>query len=195
MSSSEITSVNQRDLYSQLYQTGILQFGLFMVDGRYQPYQLDLGLLPSYPHVLRLLAKAISGMISPPEAAPNQRILCDILSLPAAILVGQELQIPVVFERAATGSTSHDLAGAYDIGHPTSAIVAMPGEKTAALIQRGRTVGLDVQQTIFIFSETSHPEAVVDLESFCLTLADAGNITAQQAQTITSWLQNKPGHF
>jgi hypothetical protein len=192
MSSVQITSVNQRDLYSQLYQTGILQFGLFMVDGKYQPYQLDLGLIPSYPHVLRLLAKTISGMVSS-EAAPNQRILCDILSVPAAVLVGQELQIPVVFERAATGSASHDLAGAYDIGHPTSAIVAMPGEKASTLIQRGRTVGLDVQQTVFIFSETSHLDAVVNLENFCVALADAGSITAQQALTITSWLAKKTG--
>lgn len=195
MNSAKNTPSNQQDLYFQLYETGILQFGLFMVGGKSQPYQLDLGLLPSYPHVLRMLADTVSGMVSPPESAPNQRILCDLLSLPAAVLAGQELQIPVVFERGATGSTSHDLAGAYDTGHPTSAIVAMPGEKSTALIQQGRTVGLDVRQTIFLFSETPHPEAVIDLESFCLTLADAGNITEQQTQTITFWLRNKPGHF
>jgi|GEM_PF-2949140 hypothetical protein len=190
MKQSEALPDDHHNLYAQLYDTGIMQFGHFSAGEYSLPYHLDFSLLPSYPDVLRALANALSRRIS---LVPHQRILCDLLSLPAAVIIGQEYRIPVVYEKAATGSAAHDLAGAYDIGHPTTAIMSSPGQAAERTVLRSRSVGLDVRETLFLFSERSHPQAITDLESCITVLESTGKVTKHQMRTIEVWLAKQTG--
>jgi hypothetical protein len=126
-------------LAEALITNGLLQFGQFQVDGAIQPVSVKLDLLASYPDVLKLIR---ASLLSNPLQVSIDRILCPIDTLPIAVAVGLELEIPVVYSRRSSEAAVFDLVGAYDIGHPTLVIANYADSSLMSLIAQAERVGL-----------------------------------------------------
>jgi orotate phosphoribosyltransferase len=139
------------DLVRDLVRIGAIQFGQFeMKDrpGEFAPVAIRLGLLPSYPSVLRALAQ---------ELAPLVKIdgLTHLLAAPSAVPLGVAVSLaadmPLVYP---TSGDSDGIEGAYDYSVPTVLLtnVLSDGSAERALIKRVKSVGLEVRAVVAVIA-------------------------------------------
>lgn len=182
------------DFASLLWEAGLLQFGVFENDA---PVRFHFDLLPSYPDVLEQLADVVD--IAIPDAGPIERLLCLPDSLPFALAVCMRGRKPLVYSRGQGGETVHELAGAYDVGHPTLLVVNMwmDTEEQNNLIKRAGQVGLDVHGILAVLDSPSsstapYPlQAVVNFVDLLRELVATNRLPHRQAEAVIKWLHEK----
>lgn len=177
-------------LVLSLFEHGLLQFGMFQTSAEDVPFQLQLGFLPSYPHLLSQVARSIHQMLIP----NHQRLLCDLEALPLGVSVSLMSETPLVYSRVALGFGGNDLVGAYDIGHPTCLLVNQLGEQSQRLIDVASSVGLEVSQIIALTDSVfnlDRAQILLPMDEAIEELHQAELITPGQAQTALEWLSKR----
>jgi orotate phosphoribosyltransferase len=139
------------DLVRDLVRIGAIQFGQFESkdrSGEFAPVAIRLGLLPSYPSILRALAQ---------ELVPLAQIdrMTHLLAAPSAIPLGVAVSLagdmPLVYP---TSGNPDGIEGAYDYSVPTVLLIDVltDGSAERALIKRVRSVGLEVRAVVAVIA-------------------------------------------
>jgi orotate phosphoribosyltransferase len=181
------------DLTEMLLDCGLLQFGQFAGQGRWEPYRLNFQWLPSYPDVLHRMADACTPLIGEVD-----HILSTLSSLPLGMAVSLRSGIPLVYSRETDEAAVYDLVGAYDIGHPAVLIAHSSHDVLYALplVERASRVGLEVRHTLVILDEgTATPDglplrALLHLPAVVEQMAEAGRLPENQAQIVKHWVNS-----
>jgi orotate phosphoribosyltransferase len=168
-----------------LLSAGLLQFGRFAKDGEWQPYRLNLELLPSYPDILAHIVD-----IGTPLIGPVDHLVCPLDALPFGVALSQSTSIPLVY------SQSNALAGAYDIGHPALLVANQLNrpDELEHLISYARRVGLEINQALIIVNEGWSTlrgvkvEALLDLPELIQILTQHELIPVGQGRTVLDWI-------
>ncbi len=101
-----------RDLAAGLVKVGALQFGTFTLpDGRETSYFINLGGLPSYPGVYRLVVDAMTQLVS--SKTPKANAICGIpiTGLTIASPVALALKKPLAFTRTSRQASGRVVEG------------------------------------------------------------------------------------
>lgn len=181
-----------------LYEAGLIQYGLFVREGIARPFQHQLGMLASYPDLLRTAAQHIGAQVRAVD-----RLLCIEESLPLAVAVALETGIPLVISREDGSAGPCDLVGAFDIGHPAALIALTSKDVPQALLGHARHFGLDVR-CVCALLEIEQPalsipaSAVIRLPELTARLMAEQRLPAQQGQAALDWLaetatRHRPG--
>lgn len=172
-------------LVNLLLEAGLLQFGRFASNGGWQPYQLSLHLLPSYPDILHHLVE-----LALPRTGTIDHLVCPATAMPFGVALSQSTGVPLVY------SCKSDVIGAYDIGHPALLVANTLSDvhELEQLVVRAKQVGLEISRVLVIADEgTDKPqgvevEALLDLPTTVQTLMQEGRLPAGQAQVVLDWI-------
>jgi len=179
-----------KSLITLLLETGLLQFGRFHEDGVIKPYYLHLNLLPSYPDVLSQITEQAL-----PFVGKVDHILSAADSLPFGVSLSLKTQIPLVYARGTQAATVHELAGAYDIGHPALLLANMLAPPLFDLARKAHIVGLETQAILTIVDEGLYStsevltQSLLNLPDVIPELVDSGHLPIGQAQAMQCWIE------
>jgi hypothetical protein len=174
----------------QLVDSGILQFGIFMEQGKRVPYQLHLEMIPAYPELFGMVVDAVIDKL--PDKAFDRLVAhsdCAVVTGAIAYKTG----ISLVYSRGSSTSPVHDLVGAYDVGHPACLLLNTIPDNIEKFIAGCRQVGLEINSIVSLIVSQEHildipVIAVYSLESMLAELYETGDINDSQQQAILKHL-------
>lgn len=175
-------------LLDQLLDAGLLQFGMFVSNGKSVPIQFHLDMLASYPDVLEAVATALR-----PQLPIVERLLCTVDALPLGVALALKLSVPLVYSKGSDGEMVHDLVGAYDIGHPTLLVTNVIGANNySRLLADAKRVGLSVTHIAGII-ELGVPSVLPKISFLKLydtveLLGEQGRLPTGQVNAVKAWL-------
>lgn len=140
--------MDEISLYRELLDCGLVQFGMFGAEEK--PCLIQIGLLPSYPLVLKQLALCMRPLI--PEN--TERLLSVSSAYGLGVALSLDSNVPLVYSLGTDGNGVSDIIGAYDVGHPTCLVMDVwQGENyILPLIQKAEGVGLKIHSIVCCFS-------------------------------------------
>jgi hypothetical protein len=177
----------------QLADSGILQFGIFMEQGKRVPYQLHLELIPAYPELLGMVVDAVIDKL--PDKVFDRLVAhndCSVIAGAIAYKAG----ISLVYSRGSSISPIYDWVGAYDVGHPACLLLNTIPDNVEKFIAECRQVGLEINSIVSLIASHEHildipVIAVYSLENILAELYASGDITSSQQQAILKYLSLK----
>jgi orotate phosphoribosyltransferase len=159
------------------------------------PLRLNFAFLPSYPELLHLLAEAVQRIL---EGLRVDRLVCTEDALPLGLAVGLKTNIPVVYAKGSRTSSSFELIGAYDIGHPAVLLVnALDTPAIPQLLTAARRVGLEIHTLIALIrtdmSQTLEipTYSILRLEEVIEQLQGNGRLSRGQAEEVMNWVNRQ----
>lgn len=183
------------DLIPSLIRIGAIQFGQFErrdQPGTFDPVDINLRYVPSYPTILKALAT---------EIAPLVQIggLTHLLAVPAAVPLGTAisllLEMPLVYPVA---SEPHVIEGAYDANVPTVLLTDLltNGEAELAMVKRVRGMGLIVKAIVAVLDLNPTASTVgglplVTWRHFESLLPELPHLTPSMRTVVERWLSEK----
>jgi hypothetical protein len=173
-----------------LLEAGLVQFGRFNNALLPTPFHLSLEMLPSYPHVLRVLVNEAKALLSPFRV---DRILCTPDAVPFGVGLSLETNIPLVYSRGRNESRVRTLVGAYDIGHPAILVtnILSSFKPLSQIVSDARRVGLDTHTVLAIvdLGIASLPQdmRVASLVRL-LDLALTDQLPPDQRKAVLNWI-------
>jgi len=178
----------------QLLQCGLLQLGLFDENGSKAPYRLKLELLPAYPHLFAKIVDDLTSRLRDIQTQPDRLVAgADAVALAGAVSL--RCNISLVYSRGRGEPPVHDLAGAYNFGHPSSLIVNTIQPGLSDFIAGCGRVGLDIQTVIPVIDTSPEllPSGVqilplISLSEVIRDLESDHAIPVSQVQTMRSYL-------
>jgi orotate phosphoribosyltransferase len=177
-------------LLTELLETGLLQFGLFVESaGHTTPYRLSLELLPSYPNLLCETVDQASSFLGKVDL-----LLCPSAAIPLGTALSLSSGIPLVYSRGSRQTPAEDLVGAYDIGHPACLIANRLERSLEDLVRDARQVGIEVAQAIIIVDEgifqfsDLKTQSLIYLNAVIELLLQSKQIPAGQAHAVQHWI-------
>ncbi len=192
----KMESSDQNSMAEMLVDDGLLQFGRFASSqgDEWEPYRLNLQLLPSYPDVLNRLIE-----MAAPRIEPVDHLVCGMSALPFGTGVSLRTGIPLVYSRETDDSPVYDLVGAYDIGHPALLLAYTTRDlyQNRALIERAGRVGLNMEKALLIVDEgfaapQSLPaKALLHLPGAVSSLIATNRLPAGYEQMIHTWISSR----
>lgn len=156
-----------------LADVGLIQFGRFVrPDGDVWPVAIHLDWLPSYPDVLRQVARAVAPLL---DGLRADRVLAAPGALAVGVALSLERGIPLVYtvsEPRGAGE-AYAIEGAYDVGHPTALLSTLPldAAQAADLIGLAKRVGLDVQALIAVLDPGRGARAALEAQGWTVRVA------------------------
>jgi hypothetical protein len=170
----------------QLLDSGLLELGLFVEQGRRIPYRLHLEMLPAYPKLFQTMTQAVIDKL---PAKPFDRL---VTSADCAVLGGaivQKTGIPLVYSRGRGETPVFDLVGAYDVGHPACLIVNSADDSLATFVAQCRHVGLYIHTVITLVGDNYPIDdiailSVFTLEQLITELYSTGHIPQPQLEAV-----------
>jgi adenine/guanine phosphoribosyltransferase-like PRPP-binding protein len=187
-------------LLEGLLSAGLIQFGRFAGANGFDPLRLHLELLPSYPQVLADAARTLEVITADCRydfiiAAPD--------ALATATAMSQRLGLPLVYSRGRGETPTHDLVGAYDVGHPALLVSLIHDDERVLdhLMRSAASVGLETVSAAALIDlgsstdVTQRPRrSVWTLRGLIDELIGQGIIPPDQAATVREWLtRRRPG--
>jgi len=135
---------------AQFIHIGVIQFGQFAVvdrPGVFAPIAFNLGLLASYPSILRAAAVAIAPLT---QIDGLTHLLATSTVIPLGTAISQVTGLPLLYPSALDPDF---IEGAYDYDVPTVLLtgVLTDGFAERALIRRTKSAGLDVKAIVTVF--------------------------------------------
>lgn len=175
-----------RTLALALFDSGIVQFGQFHTEQSAAPMRFDVGMLASYPVALSLLAERVAASLQLPDEA---RLCCALDTLPAAVLIGQIKQIPIVYSPQREDEPPQAFIGAYDIGHPATLLWSWPPSlREVAWAAQMERVGLQLANEQHLLGDH---RAALDITELLDVLVSEKRIRPVQAETCLHWYHTK----
>lgn len=187
-------------LLEGLLSAGLIQFGRFAGTNGFDPLRLHLELLPSYPQVLSDAASTLEALNADVAydfvvAAPDALVLATALS--------QRRSLPLVYSRGRGETPTHDLVGAYDVGHPALLVSLIHDDERALdrLMRSALSVGLEIVGAAALIDLGGSADvnqrprlSVWTLRGLVDELVGQGIIPPDQVLTIGEWLtRRRPG--
>jgi hypothetical protein len=183
-----------------LLSAGLIQFGRFAGTNGFDPLRLHLELLPSYPQVLADAARALETLTA--DAAYDFVIAApDALALATAL--SQQRGLPLVYSRGRGETPTHDLVGAYDVGHPALlvSLIHDDGRALDRLTRSAASVGLEIMTAAALIDLDTNADvnqrprrSVWTLRGLVDELVGQGIIPRDQAAAVREWLtRRRPG--
>lgn len=186
------------ELALTLFDIGAIQLGKFKLhSGRTSRIYLDLRLLVSYPHALRLAARAyryiLDGISFDLLAAPP------LAGLPLGTALGLDMDKPLIYPRKTAKSygTGKSVEGHWSIGQTAVVIddVITSGDSILQAIVSLKTAGLQVQEAVVLIDreqggiatlreEGYNLRACISISRLLSILEEHGRITAKQRQKV-----------
>jgi hypothetical protein len=129
------------------------------------------------------------------------RLVTTVDSLPFGVGLSLETGIPLVYSRGSGEAPSHDLVGAYDIGHPTLLLMnALDGtQNLQKFVANARSVGLQIHHLLTILRVGEAPtfgditvQSLLNLHDLVKSLVDAGRLPAGHRQAVLDWVSRQP---
>lgn len=173
----------------QLLDTGILQFGLFVEDGKEYPYRLRLEMLSAYPELLQnVLYRGVQALVGVP---PFDRLVAHSEAIPLATALSLNTGVSLVYSRGRGELAVHDLVGAYDVGHPACLIVNTITPDVESFLADAKRVGLEIHTILEIVStgktiDGIECRAIYSINVLIHELQQLNLITKHLAQNILS---------
>lgn len=184
-------------LLEGLLAAGLVQFGRFAHSNGFDPLRLHLELLPSYPQVLADAANALTVLTSDIQ---YDFVIASPDALPLATALSQQRGLPLVYSRGRGETPTHDLVGAYDVGHP-ALLVSLTHEDDRVLdrLMRGAaSVGLETVAAAALIDLDSSADmnqrprrSVWTLRGLVDDLVEQGVIPPDQAAALRAWLTRR----
>lgn len=181
-------------LAQALYQTGLLQFGVFHTsDGVTMPYRLRLELLAAYPALLKSVASNMQAYLA---GVDIEQLVSASDAIPLGSIISNNMALPFVYSIGCDNSPAHDFVGSYDVGHPATLITNTISAHTEQLIHKAAKVGLDIHTICSIVDDgytlssaevTIH--AVLTLPEILVTLTDEGILSVNQREATLAALK------
>lgn len=185
-------SLPVKSLTTLLVETGLIQFGSFIVDGEDRPVLFSLDMLSSYPDVLRRVTEALA-----PAIGRVDHLVCTPEAVPLGVALSLQTSVPLVYSRGRGEEPVNDLVGAYDTGHPAILITTVYGSDAQIdrLAASARRVGLDVKQIIAVVDVTTGQSdlpvhALIRLGDMVGEMEAADTIPAGQADIVRAWIRS-----
>lgn len=175
-------------LIEQFWGAGLIQFGRF----EDVPFKIQLELLPSYPDIWSGL---LERFIAHAHLTRYERLLAPADSAPFGTMLSYMVNIPLVYSKGTHRDGVHDLAGAYDVGHPTLLIANTWQLSHESLIHKAQKVGLEID-TAWVLMSCGKPKAsditihgLFRLEDVVMMLHEAGKLPSGQVDEVLAWIQ------
>jgi len=173
-----LSQTDDAALARSLAEAGLIGFGRFeQAGGGWWPVAIRLGWLPSYPALLRAVARSLVPLL---DGLAIDRVLAAPGALPIAVALSLETGIPAVYAAPGADAPAYAIEGAYDVGHPTALLsdVLLDAGQADAIITLAGRVGLDVHALI----------AVLDLGLGAREALEARGWTVRPALTLAAAL-------
>ncbi|MGJ3237876.1 MAG: hypothetical protein ACFE0Q_04145 [Anaerolineae bacterium] len=152
---------------SQLLQTGIIQFGLFVKNGQELPYRLQLDMLPAYPELLQnVVYRGVQTLAGIPTF---DRLVAHADAVPLASALSLNTGISLVYSRGRGETPVHDLVGAYDVGHPACLLVNSITPDMKQWLADAERVGLNIHTVIEVIATGHQLQQPAQTAIFTLT--------------------------
>ena len=177
-----------------LLDTGILQFGYFVIDNKVAPVRFCPEYLPAYPDLLAQLGKLIASEFA---TSGIDHLIATADSVPLGLVCSLHTGLSMVYSRGRGEAPVYDLVGSYNAGH-ISALLMNTFEDEAAtqkFISNARSVGLETQ-IIVTLVEMRPINQVADIPvrsvfrllDIVSTLVTIGRLSEGQAQAVLKWI-------
>lgn len=182
------------DLIQSLLQVGAIQFGHFESHdnpGNFAPVSINLGYIPSYPHILKALAT---------EIAPLTQIegLTHLLPMPTAVPLGAAISLSLGMPLVYPADESQVIEGAYDANVPTVLLTNLltNGQAELAMAKRVKGMGLVVKAIVAVLDLDSGRDSVGDLplivwQRLGALLPAIPDVTPSMKAAVEQWLVAK----
>jgi hypothetical protein len=121
-------------------------------------------------------------------------------SLPIAIALSLRTGIPVVYSWGDNQAPTHDLIGAYDIGHPALLVVNTLGDidRIESLVSRAQRVGLEINHILSVidfeqieFILGLQVQSLINMTQAVDYLAGSKQLPDGHVQWVLSWLNRR----
>lgn len=152
-------------------------------------------MLPSYPPVLQVLADGIVTLIAATTTS-IERVVCTSDAFALGVAVSLKIDVPLVYSRGQGQIGVYDLAGAYDVGHPSVLITSVVDhhgkQELESLKCKASAVGLNITQTIGIIGTSTMTEpdigVLVNITELVLSLRHSGALSESVCNYLLDWL-------
>lgn len=184
-------------LLEGLLTAGLIQFGRFAGTNGFDPLRLHLELLPSYPQVLADAAQTLEALTAD---VPHDFVIASPNALALATTLSQRRGLPLVYSRGRGETPTHDLVGAYDVGHPALLVSLIHDDDRALdrLMRSAASVGLETVAVAALIDLGDHVDmnqkprrSVWTLRGLVDALVGQGIIPPDQAATVREWLTRR----
>ncbi|MBA3870137.1 MAG: hypothetical protein H0X30_13415 [Anaerolineae bacterium] len=181
-------------LPERLLDTGILQFGYFVIDNKVAPVRFCPEYLPAYPDLLTHL-----GKLTAPEFAASEvdHLIATADSVPLGLVCSLQTGLSMVYSRGRGESAVYDLVGSYNTGHMSALLMNSVEDEVATqkFISNARSVGLETR-IIVTLVEMRHIDQLADIPvrsvfrliDIIQTLITVGRLSEGQAQAVLKWI-------
>ena len=188
---------NQRmneSLPEWLLNTGILQFGYFVSEGKVAPVRFCPEYLPAYPKLLSEMGRLALSQFT---VAQVDHLIANADSLPLGLICSLETDLSLVYSRGTGEAAVYDLVGSYNSGHICTLLVNSIDNATAIqkFISNARSVGLEIQSIVTLFEvkpikqQAAIPvRSVLRLVDVVPQLVESGRLSEGQAQAVLRWI-------
>jgi len=180
-----------------LLDTGILQFGYFVIDNKLAPVRFCPEYLPAYPELLRDVGNLTSMEFATSEV---DHLIATADSVPLGLVCSLHTGLSMVYSRGRGEAVVYDLVGSYNAGH-MSALLMNSVEDVAAtqkFISNARSVGLETQIIVALLELQQIDQvagipvrSIFRLLDIVQTLVTIGRLSDGQAQAVLMWIKKQ----
>ena len=176
-----------------LVDSGILQFGVFVENGKRVPYQLHLEMIPAYSELFTLVVNMVVQNL---RDKSFDRLIAHSDCSVIGGAIAHQAGVSLVYSRSGLVSPVYDLVGAYDVGHPACLLVNTIPDNIETFIAGCRQVGLETHSVVALVAEQEATQnipvtSVFSLESILTELYEMGEVTDPQYQAVSEHLAAK----
>lgn len=142
-----------REIIAALFDKGMIQFGnTVLKSGKVSPIYINLRSLPSYPSLLRQVARELLRKIHAEQFMGSRLAGLPMSGLPVAVTMGVISEMPVLYARENARNGKMNIEGRYDTGETVIVIDDVLTDGAIKLHQIGliRKAGLDVRDLIVV---------------------------------------------
>lgn len=177
-----------------LLDTGILQFGYFVADGKVAPVRFCPEYLPSYPLLLAEVAKLALLQFNVSKVS---HLIATSESVPLGLTCSLQTALSLVYSQGRGEAAVYDLVGLYNSGH-LSALVINHFDDAAPIqtfISKARSVGLEIREIVTLL-EMRPLDQLAGIPVRCVfrlidivhDLVTIGRLSEGLAQVVLLWI-------
>jgi hypothetical protein len=184
-----------RTIAEWLLDTGILQFGYFVIDHKIAPVRFCPEYLPTYP---QLLAEATRLVLLEFDVSGVDHLIATADSVPLGTACSLQTGLSLVYSRGRGEAAVYDLVGSYNSGHMSALLMNYieDAAATQTFISNAASVGLETQAIVTLVEMRPVDQlagitvrSVFRLADIVQELVTTGRLPEGQAQAVLTWIQ------
>lgn len=180
-----------------LLETGILQFGTFVIDGKVTPVRFCPEYLPAYPQLLREIGKLA---LSKFNASVIDHLIATTDSMPIGLVCSLQANLSLVYSRGKGEAPVYDLVGSYNSGHKSTLIINCIDDThlIETFMANAQSVGLELETIVALLEVRSLNQLAGIPVRFVFRLVDEvqelvakGRLSEGQSQAVLKWIDEQ----